>query len=84
MIWVAAHGRCHLIRVEPLGRLAIIRAFPRIYSGTHLEIPAVSARATRRIDFETEDAVDVMVDGEVLHIVPRSIEVLPGALRVCA
>ncbi len=79
-----ADGLADLIRVEPLGRLAIIRAFPRIYSGTHLEMPAVTSRATRRIDFETEEAIDVMVDGEVLHVVPRSIEVLPGALQVCA
>ncbi len=79
-----ADGPADLIRVEPLGRLAIVRAFPRIYSGTHLRMPSVSARATRRIDFETDEAVDVMVDGEVLRIVPRSIEVLPGALKVCA
>ncbi len=77
-------GLADLIKVEPLGRLAIVRAFPRIYSGSHLEMPAVSARATRRIDFEVDAAVDVMVDGEVLHLVPRSIEVLPGALRLYA
>ena len=78
------NGRADLIRVEPLGRLAIVRAFPRIYGGTHLEIPAVTARAARRIDFEVGKSVDVMVDGELLNIMPRSIEVLPGALRVCA
>ncbi len=77
-------GLADLIRVEPLGRLAIVRAFPRIYSGSHLQMPAVSARTTRRIDFEVDAAVDVMVDGEVLHILPRSIEVLPGALEICA
>ncbi len=77
-------GLADLIRVEPLGRLAIVRAFPRIYRGSHLQMPAVTARATRRIDFEVDEAVDVMVDGEVLNIVPRSIEVLPGALEVRA
>ncbi len=77
-------GLADLIRVEPLGRLAIIRAFPKIYSGGHLENPAVTARAVRRIDFEAEGAVDVMVDGEILTVVPRSIEVLPGVLQVCA
>ena len=79
-----ADGLADLIRVEPLGRIAIMRAFPRIYGGTHLKLPAVSARATRRIDFETEEAIDCMVDGEVLRIVPRSIEVLPGVLEVIA
>ena len=59
-----ADGLADLIRVEPLGRLAIMRAFPRIYNGTHLKMPAVSSRATRRIDFEVDEPIDVMVDGE--------------------
>ncbi len=79
-----ADGLADLIRVEPMGRFDIVRTFPRIYNGSHLQNPAVSARATRRIEFETEEAIDVMVDGEVLTIVPRSIEVLPGALQVNA
>ncbi len=77
-------GLADLIRVEPMGRFDIIRTFPRIYSGSHVNNPAVTARATRRIEFEAEEAIDVMVDGEVLRILPRSIEVLPGALEVCA
>ena len=79
-----ADGLADLIRVEPMGRLNIIRTFPRIYNGSHLQHPAVSARATPRIDFEIEEAIEVMVDGEVLTIVPRSIEVLPRALQVHA
>ncbi len=79
-----ADGLADLIRAAPMGRLDVIRIFPRIYNGSHLGNPAVTARATRRIDFETEEAIDVMVDGEVLRIVPRSIEVLPGALQVHA
>ncbi len=79
-----ADGFAHLIRVEPMGRLAITCAFPKIYSGRHLELPEVTARATRRIDFEAKEAVELMVDGEMMTIVPRSIEVLPGALQVCA
>ncbi len=79
-----ADGLAHLIRVEPMGRLAITRAFPRIYKGSHLELREVSAHAARRIDFEAEQAVDMMVDGEMLRILPRSVEALPGALRICA
>ena len=79
-----ADGLADLIRVEPLGRFDIIRTFPRIYKGTHISHLAVTARATRRIDFEVAEAVDVMVDGEVLTIVPHSIEVLPGALEIYA
>ncbi len=77
-------GLADLIRVAPLGRFEIIRTFPKIFRGTHVDNPAVSTRAARRIDFETDDAVEVMVDGEILRLVPESIEVLPGALEVWA
>ena len=77
-------GLADLIPVGPLGRLDVIRTFPKIYSGTHLEHPAVTARATPRIDFTIDKPVDVMVDGEALHLMPRSIEVLPRALEVNA
>ncbi|MEM7586609.1 MAG: diacylglycerol kinase family protein [Acidobacteriota bacterium] len=76
-------GLADLVRVETLGRFDIIRTFPKIYRGTHLEHPAVSARSTPRIEFETDQEVEVMVDGEILKLVPQSIEVLPDALTVC-
>ncbi|MEM7356229.1 MAG: hypothetical protein AAF657_35770, partial [Acidobacteriota bacterium] len=77
-------GMADLIRVEPLGRSAILRAFPKIFRGTHIDNPAVSARAVRRIDFDVTEATDLMIDGEILQAVPRSLEVLPGALEVWA
>ncbi len=79
-----ADGLADLIRVEPLGRFEIIRTFPKIYRGTHVRHPAVSARAIHHIDFSAQKDLDVMVDGEVLTLTPRSIEVLPGALDVYA
>ncbi len=76
-------GLADLVRVEALGRFDIVRTFPKIYRGTHLEHPAVSAHSSPKIEFETTEEVEVMVDGEILKIVPQSIEVLPGALEVC-
>ncbi len=76
-------GLADLIRAEPIGRLGVMRVFPKIYRGTHLEHPAVTSRTTHRIDFAVDEPVDLMVDGEAHNLVPRSIEVLPGALRVC-
>jgi diacylglycerol kinase family enzyme len=39
-------------------------------------------QAVRRVEFHLDGPVDVMVDGEVLTLECRTIEVLPGALRV--
>lgn len=78
-----ADGRADLIRVAPMGRLALLRAFPRIFRGRHLELPAVSAVRAETIRFEIEEEREVMIDGEVLRLVPRKISVLPRILDVC-
>jgi diacylglycerol kinase family enzyme len=39
-------------------------------------------QAVRRVEFELDGPVDVMVDGEVLTLECQAIEVLPSALRV--
>ncbi len=77
-------GLADLIVAEPIGRLDLIRTFPKIFRGTHLAHPKVSARAVRRIDFETDQTLTVMVDGELLDVVPHRIEVLSRSLDVLA
>ncbi len=79
-----ADGLLDLIRVEPIGRLEMIRTFPKLIKGTHVEHPRISAVQGREITFETDEEVDVMADGEVLRGVrPRKIDVLQGVLEVC-
>lgn len=80
----ACDGLAHLVRVEPMSRLEVVKTFPKIYRGTHVENPAVSVRTARRIDFETAEPIQVMIDGEVVEIVPERIEVLSGALEIAA
>ena len=41
-----------------------------------------SGRAVQRVEFQLDGPVDVMIDGEVLTLECRAIDVLPSALRV--
>ncbi len=75
-------GEVDVIRVGAMGRRELLRTFPKIYQGTHLAHPAVSATRARRVTFADPFATDVMVDGEVLELTLRELRVLPGALRV--
>lgn len=77
-----ADGLADLIRVGELGRLGLLQTFPKIFSGTHVQHPAVTSAKVKTIDFELEHEIDVMVDGEALRLVPRRLEVLPDALQV--
>lgn len=75
-------GRVDVIRVGPMGRMRLLSVFPKIFQGTHVTLPEVEVTTAARIDLELADAVDLMIDGEVLRRRLRSIRVLPSALRV--
>ena len=77
-----ASGRIEFVRFGPIGRLGLLRRFPRIYRGTHVQPPWGSRRAAERIEFEIDEPIDFMIDGEVVTVRPIALEVLPGALEV--
>lgn len=77
-------GEIAYLRVGPLGRINLLMTFPKLFSGAHLDHPAVSHSQAKRVDFEFDERVDVMIDGEALRLVPRTLEVLPNALNVVA
>jgi diacylglycerol kinase (ATP) len=75
-------GLIEYVRWGPIGRLGLLRNFSKLFEGTHLAHPLAARRAARRIEFALDAPVDVMVDGEVLTLDCRRIEVLAGALDV--
>jgi YegS/Rv2252/BmrU family lipid kinase len=77
-------GLIEYVRWGPIGRLGLIRNLPGLYDGTHIEHPLAERKTARRIEFDLDSPVDVMVDGEVLTLHCRELDVLPGALNVVA
>jgi diacylglycerol kinase (ATP) len=75
-------GLIEYVRWGPIGRLGLIRNLPTLYDGTHVRHPLASRDAVRRIDFDLDAPVDVMVDGEVLTLHCETLDVLPSALEV--
>lgn len=75
-------GQLDVIRVGPMSRLRLLTAFPRIFAGTHVAMPEVTAERARRVDVRVDGPVPVMVDGEVVPLVLSSVEVVPAALEV--
>ncbi len=75
-------GLIEFVRWGPIGRLGLLRNLHTLYDGTHLEHPLASRRAVRRVDFDLDRPGNVMVDGEVLLLQCKSLEVLPSALSV--
>lgn len=79
---VVDDGVLDLVTVGPVGRFDLVRTFPRIFAGTHLEHPAVMLRRGRTVAFDLPAPVDVMIDGESLSLQLESVEVVPAAITV--
>ncbi len=79
---VTDDGLIEYVRWGPIGRLGLVRNLATLYDGTHTRHPLAERRAVGRVEFQLDGPVDVMVDGEVLRLECRAIEVLPSALRV--
>jgi YegS/Rv2252/BmrU family lipid kinase len=79
-----ADGWMDVIDIGRMGRRRLLTSFPRIFRGTHLDMPEVRVVRARRVAFAPMGTVDVMVDGEVLGLELRSLEVVPGAIELLA
>lgn len=75
-------GLVEFVRWGPIGRLGLVANLHRLYDGSHVAHPLASRRAARRIEFVLDGPVGVMVDGEVLTLDCRALDILPAALNV--
>jgi YegS/Rv2252/BmrU family lipid kinase len=75
-------GRIEFVRWSPLGRSRLLWNFPRLFTGTHIHHPLASRASVRRIELDLDRPVNVIVDGEVMRLQCRAVEVLPSALDV--
>lgn len=67
--------------VQPLSRTAFLRIFPRVFKGTHVTDSRVSISPARHVRIDAENIV-AYADGERVGVLPLTIEVRPGALKV--
>jgi diacylglycerol kinase (ATP) len=78
----ACDGLIECVRWSPVGRLQLLALFPRLFTGTHIDHELASRNAATKVEFDLDQPVNAMVDGEILRLQPISLEILPGALDV--
>lgn len=76
-------GLLDLFIVAPLSRLGFLRVFPKVFSGTHTNLPQVELTRCRSVRIEAENVV-AYADGERIGMLPVQIDVMPRALLVFA
>jgi len=75
-------GRFEVCIVEAMGRLELLRNFPRIFAGTHLAHPKVRILTARRVKMEAQRPVPYCLDGEFHQSLPIEVSIVPSALSV--
>lgn len=85
-------GQLDVIVIEAAGRLALIRALPKVYDGAHVELDEVKVLRGSRVAVSgryagTGAPVPVGADGEALDNLPGggdalTVEVRPGAIKI--
>jgi diacylglycerol kinase (ATP) len=68
--------------VGNFGKIELLRTFPRVYKGTHLDHPKIKMQQVKRISVESTQKMLLHADGELLGEGPATFEILPGALNL--
>jgi diacylglycerol kinase (ATP) len=76
-------GLLDITVLGPLSKPAFLRAFPKVFKGTHVTHPAVTVRRAKVVTVESE-GVTAYADGEYLADLPITCECVPGAVQILA
>jgi diacylglycerol kinase (ATP) len=68
--------------VRRTSKLRLLRLFPTVFFGEHLDLPEVEYRQVAGLRVESETPLDIYADGEFICQSPADISVQPRALRV--
>ncbi|THB80915.1 MAG: diacylglycerol kinase family lipid kinase [Desulfobacteraceae bacterium] len=73
-------GLMDVVIAKPLSRIDLLRALPKIFSGTHINDPHVSYVQAKRCRISCSPAKRLLPDGELMGITPALIDVHPKLL----
>ena len=73
-------GWFDVVTIDAMSAGELLRAFPRIYNGTHLSHPKVHHARAREVVIETIEAPPIEVDGEVIGTGGVGFRILRAAL----
>lgn len=71
-------GLMDVILVGEISKPAFLRAFPRVFRGTHLTHPAITAWQAKRVTVRSAAPQPVLLDGDLYGMTPVTAEVEAG------
>jgi diacylglycerol kinase (ATP) len=79
-----ADGLLEVVVIGTIGKLEFLRTFPKVFSGRHVDHPAVAVHRAARVDLAADRPLAVYADGEPAGTLPATFEVRPAAVTVLA
>jgi diacylglycerol kinase (ATP) len=76
-------GLLDVVLFKPMGRLELVRTYPRLFKGTHVTHPQYEHHRVRTVTVASPGIV-AYADGERFGELPLTVECVPGALTVLA
>ncbi|MCJ0870423.1 diacylglycerol kinase [Streptomyces sp. AP-93] len=76
-------GLFDIVVVGDCSRATLLKVFPRVYKGTHLDHPKVTVHRAAKVTLEAA-GITAYADGEPLGPLPVSASCVPAALRLLA
>jgi diacylglycerol kinase (ATP) len=77
----ATDGLLDIVIAGPISRTTLVRIKPRVYAGTHVSHPMVTAYRARVVEIDAE-GITAYVDGERTSPLPVTVTAMPGALTL--
>jgi YegS/Rv2252/BmrU family lipid kinase len=77
-------GLLEVVVIGGVGKLEFLRTFPKVFSGRHVEHPAVTVHRAARVELDADRTLAVYADGEPAGSLPATFAVRPAALAVLA
>lgn len=77
-------GKLDVTMIRDQSRISRLMNFPKIYSGSHIDLPWVISKQAQRIQVTSDVPVALEADGEFLGYLPCEIEILPRILPIAS
>jgi len=75
-------GKIDLIIVRKASRLKLLKLFPKLFSGKHVESKLVDYRQVKDFSIFVEKNNKLTIDGEIIGETPLNVKVLPKKIKV--
>jgi diacylglycerol kinase family enzyme len=75
-------GLLEVVLIEEVSRLRFLANLPRVFKGTHVELPTVRVLRAKEVEISADRPFTLYADGDPIAELPARVRALPGAVRV--